>query len=138
MEPGAVRPGEDAVENPHRGGGGAGDAPQGEGDLAVVVELRQRAEGARVAERGARRRPQRGGFRAQFTGCVDRLARAVAAGGQLRGQCGAEEAGVPGDGVQCADDPARLAAVYDSGDGVHPGGAGVRALADALDPALFA
>ncbi|QHC22584.1 GDSL-type esterase/lipase family protein [Streptomyces sp. GS7] len=36
------------------------------------------------------------------------------------------------------DDPARLAAAYDSGDGVHPGGAGARALADAVDPALFA
>jgi lysophospholipase L1-like esterase len=35
------------------------------------------------------------------------------------------------------DDPTRLAAAYDSGDGVHPGDAGARALADAVDIGLF-
>jgi len=35
------------------------------------------------------------------------------------------------------DDPRRLAAVYDSGDGVHPGDAGHRALADAVDLTVF-
>jgi lysophospholipase L1-like esterase len=35
-------------------------------------------------------------------------------------------------------DPTRLAAAFDSGDGVHPGDAGARALADAVDIALFA
>lgn len=34
-------------------------------------------------------------------------------------------------------DPSRLAAAYDSGDGVHPGDAGCRALADAIDLALL-
>jgi lysophospholipase L1-like esterase len=35
------------------------------------------------------------------------------------------------------DDPRRLAATYDSGDGVHPGDAGHRALADAVDLTVF-
>jgi lysophospholipase L1-like esterase len=35
------------------------------------------------------------------------------------------------------DDPRRLAAAYDSGDGVHPGDAGHRALADAVDLTAF-
>jgi lysophospholipase L1-like esterase len=34
-------------------------------------------------------------------------------------------------------DPGRLAAAYDSGDGVHPGDAGARALADAVDLSVF-
>jgi lysophospholipase L1-like esterase len=36
-----------------------------------------------------------------------------------------------------ADDPGRLAAAFDSGDGVHPGDAGARALAAAVDLAVF-
>ena len=35
------------------------------------------------------------------------------------------------------DDPGRLAAAFDSGDGVHPGDAGARALAAAVDLAVF-
>ena len=35
------------------------------------------------------------------------------------------------------DDPGRIAAAYDSGDGVHPSDAGARALAAAVDPAIF-
>jgi len=35
------------------------------------------------------------------------------------------------------DDPGRLAPVFDGGDGVHPGDAGARALADAVDLAVF-
>jgi lysophospholipase L1-like esterase len=35
------------------------------------------------------------------------------------------------------DDPARLAPAFDSGDGMHPGDAGARALADTIDLALF-
>ena len=35
------------------------------------------------------------------------------------------------------DDPGRLASAFDSGDGVHPGDAGARALADAVDLAVF-
>jgi lysophospholipase L1-like esterase len=35
-------------------------------------------------------------------------------------------------------DPARLAAALDSGDGLHPGDAGARALADAVDLSVFA
>ena len=35
------------------------------------------------------------------------------------------------------DDPGRIAAAYDSGDGVHPSDAGARALAAAIDPAIF-
>ena len=35
------------------------------------------------------------------------------------------------------DDPSRLAVPYDSGDGVHPGDAGHRALADAVDLTVF-
>ena len=35
------------------------------------------------------------------------------------------------------DDPTRLAAAYDSGDGLHPSDAGARALADAVDLAVF-
>ncbi|WP_055589634.1 GDSL-type esterase/lipase family protein [Streptacidiphilus griseoplanus] len=35
------------------------------------------------------------------------------------------------------DDPARLAPAFDSGDGVHPNDAGARALAEAVDLALF-
>ncbi|MCO5974574.1 GDSL-type esterase/lipase family protein [Actinoallomurus soli] len=35
------------------------------------------------------------------------------------------------------DDPARLAPAFDSGDGVHPGDAGARAAAEAVDPSLF-
>jgi lysophospholipase L1-like esterase len=35
------------------------------------------------------------------------------------------------------DDPRRVAAAYDSGDGVHPGDAGHRALADAVDLTVF-
>jgi lysophospholipase L1-like esterase len=35
------------------------------------------------------------------------------------------------------DDPTRLAAAFDSGDGVHPGDAGARALADAIDLDIF-
>jgi lysophospholipase L1-like esterase len=35
------------------------------------------------------------------------------------------------------DDPGRMAAAYDSGDGVHPSDAGARALAVAVDPAIF-
>jgi lysophospholipase L1-like esterase len=31
----------------------------------------------------------------------------------------------------------RIAAAYDSGDGVHPSDAGARALAAAIDPAIF-
>jgi lysophospholipase L1-like esterase len=33
--------------------------------------------------------------------------------------------------------PGRIAAAYDSGDGVHPSDAGARALAAAVDPAIF-
>jgi lysophospholipase L1-like esterase len=35
------------------------------------------------------------------------------------------------------DDSGRIAAAYDSGDGVHPSDAGARALAGAIDPAIF-
>ena len=35
------------------------------------------------------------------------------------------------------DDSGRIAAAYDSGDGVHPSDAGARALAAAIDPAIF-
>jgi lysophospholipase L1-like esterase len=35
------------------------------------------------------------------------------------------------------DDPARMAPGYDSGDGLHPSDAGARALADAIDLAIF-
>ena len=35
------------------------------------------------------------------------------------------------------DDPAWLAPAFDSGDGVHPGDAGARALAEAIDLAIF-
>ena len=35
------------------------------------------------------------------------------------------------------DDPGRIAAAYDSGDGVHPSDAGARALAAAVDQAIF-
>jgi hypothetical protein len=35
------------------------------------------------------------------------------------------------------DDPGRLASAFGSGDGVHPGDAGARALAAAVDLALF-
>jgi lysophospholipase L1-like esterase len=36
------------------------------------------------------------------------------------------------------DDPGRLASAFDSGDGVHPGDAGARALAAVVDLAVFA
>jgi phospholipase/lecithinase/hemolysin len=35
------------------------------------------------------------------------------------------------------DDPRRLARAYDFGDGVHPGDAGHRALAEAVDLTVF-
>jgi lysophospholipase L1-like esterase len=34
-------------------------------------------------------------------------------------------------------DPTRLASAFDCGDGIHPGNAGARALADAVDLGIF-